>query len=476
MQAAIRIFGGILTWCLFSSIFVVHTSFAQSALHLTGSDPASIRARDGAWQSAQAISQSTQGITGTQLAFNKHDDTGMTIWAQRPDSTHQGIFASRYVNGQWDTPQLVVSTSEYIYDDAVAVGPNGTAVAVWTQVLLGDSTSHLRVWASEFTPDAGWAAPQKIDTNDSLGSDRPKAAILPNGKAVVVWYESIQGTHRVFSNEYTVSTGWGTARAIDAFSHTGSFDPEIAFDNKGNGYAVWSQTWQGKNMVWGNRYVVDRGWVAPQAIAVNKPDFSAGPHIGFDDSGNAVAVWNETGGLYAAKYIRNQGWTAEVLVTSEEVYDPVLAVNGAGNVFVVFTEIKPVGEDSHGITQLASSVWAVRFTTTGGWETPTALQYPNGYDANHPAVAIDEAGNAIALWSGYNGPSNYSGSIVRIYANRYVVGSGWVSRKVIDTTNTYGAYTFPQIAIDGSGNGLAVWEQQSGPTDFNTDVWFNRFQ
>ena len=43
-----------------------------------------------------------------------------------------------------------------------------------------------------------------------------------------------------------------------------------------------------------------------------------------------------------------------------------------------------------------------------------------------------------------------------IWANRYTAGTGWGTRTLIDTDNAIEADE-PQIAIDASGNALAVW-------------------
>ena len=79
---------------------------------------------------------------------------------------------------------------------------------------------------------------------------------------------------------------------------------------------------------------------------------------------------------------------------------------------------------------------------------------------------MDGNGNALAVWYQSDGTHD------SIWANRYVVGTGWGNATLIETDNA-GDGAPPQIAMDGDGNALAVWLQSDG-TRYN--VWANRFE
>jgi hypothetical protein len=53
-----------------------------------------------------------------------------------------------------------------------------------------------------------------------------------------------------------------------------------------------------------------------------------------------------------------------------------------------------------------------------------------------------------------------------------VAGVGWGTAALIETDNAGGAVA-PQIAVDPTGNAIAVWYQFDG-TRFN--IWANRFE
>ncbi len=100
-----------------------------------------------------------------------------------------------------------------------------------------------------------------------------------------------------------------------------------------------------------------------------------------------------------------------------------------------------------------------------GWGTAELIETDNAGYALYPQVAVDTSGNAVAVWRQSDGP-RYS-----IWANRYVVGTGWGEAEVIETDNTGNAYS-PQVAVDTSGNAVAVWYQSDGT---RYSIWANRY-
>jgi hypothetical protein len=92
---------------------------------------------------------------------------------------------------------------------------------------------------------------------------------------------------------------------------------------------------------------------------------------------------------------------------------------------------------------------AAHFTPSAGWENPVLIESMSG-NAQWPKVAVDDIGNAIAVWE-----HDYD-----IYANRYVQGRGWGTPELIETNPN--AASLPQLAVDRSGNAVVVWAQLNG--------------
>jgi hypothetical protein len=127
-----------------------------------------------------------------------------------------------------------------------------------------------------------------------------------------------------------------------------------------------------------------------------------------------------------------------------------------------------VWEQSDGT--FSTDIWSNRFIAgTGagtGWGTATLIETDNAGPAAMPQIAIDASGNALAVWLQWDG-TRYS-----ILANRYTASQGWGTAALIETDNAGDAGS-PQIAFDANGNALAVWRQYDG-TRYN--IWSNRFQ
>jgi len=100
-----------------------------------------------------------------------------------------------------------------------------------------------------------------------------------------------------------------------------------------------------------------------------------------------------------------------------------------------------------------------------GWGTAMLIEIDNTGYARSPQVAVDESGNAIAVWVQHDGIRD------SIYSNRYVVGTGWGSATLIETDDS-GDADYPQVAVDGSGNAMAVWHQFDGA---RFSIWSNRY-
>ena len=99
------------------------------------------------------------------------------------------------------------------------------------------------------------------------------------------------------------------------------------------------------------------------------------------------------------------------------------------------------------------------------WGTAELIETDDG-NAEYPQVGVDGSGNAVAVWE------QEDGTWWSIYSNRYVAGTGWGTAQLIETDNSGGAGG-PEVGFDGSGNAVAVWQQSDGTRD---NIWANTRQ
>ena len=100
------------------------------------------------------------------------------------------------------------------------------------------------------------------------------------------------------------------------------------------------------------------------------------------------------------------------------------------------------------------SIFANRFTPTAGWGAPEQIA-DDGSSAHGAQVAVDSSGNAVAVWEQFN-----------TFANRFTPTAGWGAPEVI------GVGVGPQVAVDPSGNAVAVGQLF---VDGTRHIFANRF-
>ncbi|GLH68089.1 hypothetical protein [Geothrix edaphica] len=101
------------------------------------------------------------------------------------------------------------------------------------------------------------------------------------------------------------------------------------------------------------------------------------------------------------------------------------------------------------------NLWSNRYTVGAGWGVATLIETDNISDASDPQIAVNASGNGLAVWAQHDGAHR------NIVANRYTVGTGWGTAVLIETDNA-GNANQPQVVMDANGNGLAVWTQDDG--------------
>jgi uncharacterized protein YkwD len=109
------------------------------------------------------------------------------------------------------------------------------------------------------------------------------------------------------------------------------------------------------------------------------------------------------------------------------------------------------------------NIYANRFNGTN-WGTAELFETDNAGNADQPQIALDSSGNAIAVWR------QSDGTRYNIYANRFN-GTNWGTAELFETDNVGNAFQ-PQIAFDSSGNAIAVWYQSDGT---RANIYANRF-
>ena len=373
--------------------------------------------------------------------------------------------------GDDTTSPTVLGTSPS--DGATSVGRSTIVVAVFSENLNAATVNN-----TSFTLTGGSGT-----VTGTISFDVPtlSARFVPDTtlEPLTTYTASLAGTITdVAGNALTAMSwsfttdnkGWGSAVLIDNAS-VDSVTPRMAMDVAGNAMVVWEQD----GYIWSNRYLAGSGWGTPAAVQNDSAVYALQPEVAVAPNGDAIAVWQQGEPNNEPKYhyhvlasyytAATVSWGAPqylgdtpVLDAVEDAYDPQVAIDSAGNALVVWTQT----DNTHGDLD----VWANRYQAGGSWSGAQLLEHDDVGDHSSPAIAMDPAGNAMAVWA-YN-----DGHIVGIQASRYVQGTdSWTTPE--DINARVGNAMVPEIAMDKNGNAIAVWIEGESSGYFS--LWTNRY-
>ena len=240
----------------------------------------------------------------------------------------------------------------------------------------------------------------------------------------------------------------------------GGDSPDLAMDGSGNAVVVWTGRIGDDGVVRVSRYTAATGsWSAP--IDLSAPGEPAGSgQVAMDSDGNAVVVWvrsNATDSIAQAAYYSagTAAWGAvtDLSAPGQRATTPLVAMDGSGNAVAVWLRF----DGAHDIVQ------ATRFTAmTATWSAPVDLS-PPGIRASAPALAVDSGGGAAVGWVlGVAFSLTTPNGVVQVA--RYDPGlDAWsAAASLARATDMFDGLFQPSVAIDVSGNVIAVWRLGRG--------------
>jgi hypothetical protein len=387
------------------------------------------------------------------------DDEGNAIVVYRDaNGPVQNVWAVRFdaLHG-WEVPVRLQDSGGDVDGVAIAMDDSGNAIAVWAE-LIG---SRYVVMASRCTPGANWSVPERIDSSEYSASLLFDIAVDPLGNAVVSWVQSRDDTGKdLWANVYIAGVGWGRAELIENGELPEVGPPDVSMNNKGEAVVTWTWGDWGNGTVYDvyvNRYEPGVGWSSPTVVEDDRVNPAYASRAEIDNQGEVVVVWYAavldpfSVEIRSTRYTEEAGWGDCVVVGICSPYHGMtinMAMDGLGNAVVVWND---------------SGAKAARYEKPGYpgsvWDTPQLLESDDRGSVSAPEIAIDDAGNCIAVWDQYDGVQN------NIWANRFSPVSGWGTATLLENDDSGPAYS-PKTAMDNSGNAFVVWTQYNGTLPF----------
>ena len=295
------------------------------------------------------------------------------------------------LSGAWQDPVTLSPQADGVFGPWVAVGPGGDA-----GVLAIGYTGHSFVLQGTVRP-AGtmiWKPLDGIsDPSGNADATRRGIALDAAGNAIAMWTEQIGGRSIVQASfRPRGSASWGAP--VDVASGYLEESPQVAFDGAGNATAIWIHFLNLNGLIEGqveSSYRPFGGtWGPPVAISLPSTRL-VGCSLAINRAGDTVAVWAD-GGLVKSVARRGSSNTWPTLdnVTnvssdpSSGAASPEVAINQTGNAVAIW-------EGHNNVVQAA-----LRPAANGVWQSPVELAR-HYTDSTH--VAIDATSHALAIWN-----------------------------------------------------------------------------
>ena len=288
-----------------------------------------------------------------------------------------------------------------------------------------------------------WQNAQLLETNNDLNvGNRLLTATSPNGNALVLWEQSdgVPGgsTINVFSRRYVAGVGWDPAVVVPGVSTTSStvrlVEGKLLMDAAG------TATWLRPNLET-RRFTAGSGWGTPFV----PPLLAAGLLTdAVMDATGAIGVVTSGSDVYNIALPANAGiwlpWARVDASGALDARDASVALSANGTAMAIWREKNP-GDTNY-------SIKAARFSN--GWQTPQTIDssFDNIGVDSQPRVAMDAAGNAIAVW--HQGNS--------LHYNVFSAATGWGAAVEVDTNAVDSVFPARiSLRMTESGRAVVIW-------------------
>ncbi|HEU5064498.1 MAG TPA: calcium-binding protein [Gaiellaceae bacterium] len=385
---------------------------------------------------------SRAGVSGSTPRIAS-DGSGniVAVWREVDGDTSAIGAAFRPAGGAWSSPRRISEPAPATESPKLAMDALGNAVAVWQR-----STGHDSVVQAAVRPAGGdWSDPQNLSATGEVAFNVDVA--IRAGRATAVWMALDDRRTGIKTSSRAIDGAWAPQETISGpIGNTSA--PVVAVDDAGAAVAAWRWSDGAFLVVQAATRSRDGVWATPEVLS--GPGRSASqPLLAMDANGDALVAWLRFNGSWTAAQVvsrpagENWGEARNLSERGGNARRLDLAVNSRGDAIVTWTQ-----------TLLASSanLWsAFRKAGSNGWARTQVTESWYGLEAR---VALDEQGNATALWAG-----SFTTS-----ASFKPAGEAWQPNFLLSEYEH--ATAQPAVTTQRPENATAVWVRNGEAGDF----------
>src|SRR5262245_4656050 len=392
---------------------------------------------------------SKDGVSGSSPRIAS-DGSGnvVAIWRQIGGDTASIGAAFRAAGGKWSSAERISEPAAATESPKLAMDALGNAVAVWQR-----STGHDSVVQAAVRPAGGeWSDPEDLSAPGEPAFNADVA--IRAGRATAVWTVLSDRHAAIETSSRAIDGAWAPAQTISGPIGNAS-TPVVAIDDAGAAVAAWRWSDGAYLVVQGAARSSEGVWAAPEILS--GPGRSASqPLLAMDADGNALVAWLRFNGSWTAAQVvsrpAGESW-GDARNLSERGGNARrldLAMNPRGDAIVTWTQTL--------LTSGADLYSAFRKAGSDRWARTQVTEYWYGLEAR---VALDDQGNATAVWTG-----SFTTS-----ASFKPVGEAWQPNFLLSSYDNATAQA--AVTTQRPENATAIWVRNGEAGDFVQTVSYD---
>jgi hypothetical protein len=282
-----------------------------------------------------------------------------------------------------------------------------------------------------------------------------------NGSSVAVWVDTFSSTdHDIRAQRFDAAGNKTGSEIVVSFSALDEGQPSVAMDSQGNFVVAWRQTQtNGDTNVVARRFN-SAGQVVGSVVPVGVGTFKEhDPSVGMDNLGNFIVAYtrdtnNNNPDVFAKKYNSSNVLTNVVSVdTDPNIADHAkIAVTPEGRFDIAY---------EHAFDPIDHNIELKQFTASGAFAWLREMANSTT-DETHPAVSVDNSGNAVVVWQNANGNNTDV-----LYSRADASGNLGPIHIVEASSLNEGS---PSVAMKRTGGSFVVTYNQSSSTSTHARV------
>jgi hypothetical protein len=359
----------------------------------------------------------------------------ITAWGALGDSASAALV--------WGSPVGVGAPEAFVTHPRIAVDAAGDSVAVWYR-------SEGVVQSSSRAVGGSWGPEVNLSPADRSAGG-PQVAMDDSGDTVAVWRASNSTDESIEAARKPAGGSWGSPVELSTGARsTYGFQVQVASNVSGDSVAIWQHSNGTNEIIESARMTANGVWSLPVAISPAGQDASE-PQVAIDAAGDTEAIWRGSSGtdgsIESASEPAGSAWGVPVRLSAASGEEPQIAVDSAGDAEAVWIVDNGLKQFVQSASKIAGGIWSPAIDLSSPEE-----------DASEPQVAVDQAGDANAIWALYD--FNYL-----IQSATKPAESEWSSP--VDLPELSDEPPEARMAMDADGNAVAIWASQNRESDYS---------